>query len=96
MPLQIVPMIVLLFYVFYQPVSILFTVPYSNNFTFNNYFFEVILKWQTGTVFVLGSMVFGDLLTYITIGRFGVKPGFAYQFMLNLGDNNTVSFNIFL
>lgn len=38
LPLTIVPITVLLFYVFWKPVEILFGVPWSKNFTFNNYF----------------------------------------------------------
>jgi hypothetical protein len=45
LPLQLVPMTLFIFYVFLQPVTIWFTAPISKNFTFDQYFFSVFLRW---------------------------------------------------
>ena len=82
LPLQIVPMTVFLLYVIFQPVAIWFSAPISKNFTFDQYFFQVFLRWQFGTVVALVTMLVGDIISYIPVGYL------AYVYTQN---NNTIS-----
>jgi hypothetical protein len=64
LPLQLVPMTVLTFYVLYQPMLIWLFAPASKNLTFETYFYSVFLRWQVGTITILTTMYLSDLITY--------------------------------
>ena len=68
LPMQIVPMFIFLMYVFLQPVAIWLFAPVSKNFTFDQYFTQVFLRWQFGSLSAILTMIAGDIISYIPVG----------------------------
>lgn len=67
LPLQIVPMMALLLHVYWVPISIIIAPP-SANFTFGNFFLEVFLRWQSGSVASILAFITADLITFAPLG----------------------------
>lgn len=68
LPIQIVPIIVFSLYVIFLPVAIWFSAPSSKNFTFDQYFSQVLFRWQFGTSSALSAMLAGDIISYVPLG----------------------------
>ena len=60
-------MVALLGYVFYVPLSVIIAPP-SENFTFDNFFTEVLLRWNGGSIASVLTIVTADLITYAPFG----------------------------
>ena len=67
LPLQIVPLLALLIYVNWVPISMIIAPP-SEKFTFDNFFLEVFLRWQGGSVAAVLTFVVADLITFAPLG----------------------------
>lgn len=70
LPMQLVPMMALLIYVYWVPIAIIIAPP-SQNFTFDNFFTEVLLRWQGGTIVALLTFISADLISYAPLGYLG-------------------------
>jgi hypothetical protein len=75
-------MMALLIYVYWVPISIIIAPP-SENFTFDNFFLEVFLRWQTGSV--------AAILTFIVADIIALAP-LIYVVVMYIISNNSFNF----
>lgn len=72
-PIQLVPMAALGLYVIFHPVWIWFSAPVSENFSFDNYFEEVFLRWQVSTFVIMFVLLIADAIGYAPLGYLGYQ-----------------------
>ena len=68
LPISFVPLTILFLYVMFHPIWIWFTAPVSENFSFDNYFEEVVLRWQIGNIVYILALLVADGISYAPLG----------------------------